>query len=143
MTSKRKHESKLTSSQHPYSGATGYGSGSTAGVGYGNKTAEMGGGDSHDGELPSHTLSGPTRVQVHDLIQYARPADSTSGRMMEKVGGIFGSQKMVEKGRAKREAARAEEGVDGESEAVDGEKEEVDVGEQRRSEAGWGKFATS
>ena len=32
-------------------------------------------------------------------------ADSTSGKLMEKVGGMFGNKKMEEKGMEKRERA--------------------------------------
>lgn len=65
---------------------------------------------------------------------------------MEKVGGMFGNKKLEQKGRSKREAAKLEEGVevdeDGDVQGVDGEAD-GDVRQQRREEAGWGKFATS
>jgi len=58
----------------PYQGGGKVGSGSTAGAGFGNKTGEMA---SHD--------------------------DSVIGRVMEKFGGMVGSEGLVGKGRAKRE----------------------------------------
>jgi hypothetical protein len=59
----------------PYSNATPMGSGSTGGAGYGNKTGEM---------------EGPSK-------------DSALGKIVEKVGGIMGSEKAVVKGRGMRE----------------------------------------
>lgn len=63
-----------TGSTAPYSNATPMGSGSTAGAGYGNKTGSFG-----------------------------ETKDSTVGKMMEKVGQVVHSEKMEERGRAKRE----------------------------------------
>lgn len=51
------------------------GSGSTGGAGFGNKTGEMG---------------GPSK-------------DSVLGKVVEKVGGLVGSEKIVEKGKGMRE----------------------------------------
>ncbi|KAL9046318.1 MAG: hypothetical protein Q9206_007109 [Seirophora lacunosa] len=68
----------------PYTGHGEYGSGSTGGAGYGNKSSNR---DSDDG-----------------------PKDSTSGKIMEKVGGMLGNTKMQEKGSAKREQAGYGEG---------------------------------
>jgi hypothetical protein len=51
------------------------GSGSTGGAGYGNKTGEM---------------EGPSK-------------DSSLGKVVEKVGGMMGNEKVVAKGRGMRE----------------------------------------
>ncbi|KAJ4401914.1 hypothetical protein N0V91_007567 [Didymella pomorum] len=59
----------------PYSNAHHYGSASTAGAGYGNKTGSFG-------------------DEEHK--------DSTLGKVMEKVGGIVHSPGLVKKGQAKR-----------------------------------------
>ncbi|KAF1997083.1 hypothetical protein P154DRAFT_537408 [Amniculicola lignicola CBS 123094] len=60
----------------PYSGHAGrHGSGSTGGAGFGNKTGSFG-----------------------------ESKDSTMGKVMEKIGTVTHNEKMVEKGRAKREA---------------------------------------
>ncbi|KAL8825107.1 MAG: hypothetical protein Q9170_007928 [Blastenia crenularia] len=64
----------------PYSGRNEYGSGSTGGAGFGNKSSKRDDDDS-------------------------KGNDSTSGKLMEKVGGMFGNEKMKEKGMEKREQA--------------------------------------
>ncbi|KAF3033910.1 hypothetical protein E8E12_005488 [Didymella heteroderae] len=63
----------------PYSNAHTYGSASTAGAGWGNKTGSFG----DDG---------------------GEHKDSTLGKVMEKVGGVLHSSGLVKKGHAKREA---------------------------------------
>ncbi|KAF2624713.1 hypothetical protein BU25DRAFT_460886 [Macroventuria anomochaeta] len=64
----------------PYSNAHTYGSASTAGAGYGNKTGSF----SSAGDGGGHK-------------------DSTMGRVMQKIGGVVHSEKIGEKGRVKRE----------------------------------------
>ncbi|KAK8238627.1 hypothetical protein IWZ00DRAFT_486750 [Phyllosticta capitalensis] len=61
-----------------YSGATRYGSGTTSGPGFGNKTGSFPPSDKHD---------------------------STVGKLMEKAGGILKSSKLEAKGLHKREEA--------------------------------------
>ncbi|KAI4184807.1 MAG: hypothetical protein LQ346_006037, partial [Caloplaca aetnensis] len=65
----------------PYTGSREYGSGATGGAGFGNKHSHRE--DSED-----------------------KPSDSTSGKIMEKVGGMFGNKDMEQKGAEKREQAR-------------------------------------
>ncbi|KAF3039294.1 hypothetical protein E8E11_006216 [Didymella keratinophila] len=73
----------------PYSNAHTYGSASTAGAGWGNKTGSF----SEDG------VGGGDK-------------DSTLGKMMEKVGGIVHSPALVKKGHEKRVARPSGEGPD-------------------------------
>lgn len=72
------------SSTAPYSGGhPDYGSGSTGGAGFGNKTGNM------------------------------ETKDSKIGKVMEKVGGMMKSDGMVEKGHAKRVEAGLGKGTSG------------------------------
>jgi hypothetical protein len=70
-----------------YSGSNEYGSGSTSGAGYGNKSAAH---SAHDNNEKSDKKS-----------------DSTLGKLMAAGGKMMKNEKMVEKGEAKREAAGA------------------------------------
>ncbi|KAL8737861.1 MAG: hypothetical protein Q9181_001303 [Wetmoreana brouardii] len=73
----------------PYVGHTEYGSGSTGGAGYGNKTSNR-----------------DTRLdESEDPYNGTKGNDSTSGKIMEKVGSMFGNEKMQQKGLDKRERA--------------------------------------
>lgn len=58
----------------PYSHASPHGSGTTGGAGFGNKTGS-----------------------------FSESSDSTLGKVMEKAGHLMRNEKMVEKGRGKRE----------------------------------------
>lgn len=81
----KQHSSTRLGAGHdtaPYKGATGFGSGSTAGAGYGNKTKDEG------------------------------ADDSRRGKVMEKIGGLFGKEELKEKGKAMREEAAARSGVE-------------------------------
>lgn len=81
----------------PYSGATKIGSGSTAGAGYGNKTGSF---SSHD----SGGMHCATCIHKNMLIKLV---DSTVGKIMEKAGHVVHSSVLTEKGRAKRDEAKA------------------------------------
>jgi hypothetical protein len=65
----------------PYSNAHTYGSASTAGAGYGNKTGSF----SSEGDEPGHK-------------------DSTLGKVMQRVGDVLHSPSLAKKGQAKRDA---------------------------------------
>jgi hypothetical protein len=70
----------------PYSGGNdSYGSGSTGGAGYGNKTGSHG--DDED----------------------SSKKDSTAGKLMEKVGGLFKNENLERKGAEKRSQAGRDE----------------------------------
>jgi hypothetical protein len=70
----------------PYSGGTdSYGSGTTGGAGYGNKTGSYGDDDE------------------------SSKKDSTAGKLMEKVGGMFKNENLERKGAEKRSHAGRDE----------------------------------
>lgn len=107
---------------HPYTGATDreYGSGATHGAGFGNKSAAI--------PSPSEMDSNETRFGTHENTDpysgarehksgsvggagwgnktgaYKESHDSTTGKLMEKVGHVMHNENLAEKGRAKREA---------------------------------------
>nr|POE66209.1 hypothetical protein CFP56_54471 [Quercus suber] len=108
----------------PYSGATQHGSGTTAGVGFGNKTSSDGDVDTSDTRLGS---SGHTGAYTSGT-QYGSGStggagfgnkhtnaksigdeknDSTMGKLYEKAGGMLKNEGIMEKGRQKREEAGA------------------------------------
>ncbi|KAL8748400.1 MAG: hypothetical protein Q9199_008207, partial [Rusavskia elegans] len=117
------HSGDTTDRNEPYSGHREYGSGATGGVGFGNKTSSGSVGDSAYGGNPdvgrnSDPYTGQNEYgsgstggagygnkssNHHDGD--SKKGDSTSGKMMEKLGGMFGNEKMKEQGREKREGA--------------------------------------
>ena len=94
--------SGLGRSSEPYSGSTEYGSGTTGGADYGNKHSKDS--SSKDGKYREVWSCCPDV-----LTQFL---DSTSGKLMEKVGGMFHSDKMEQKGAEKRAQAGAGSGYD-------------------------------
>ncbi|KAF2834351.1 hypothetical protein M501DRAFT_593067 [Patellaria atrata CBS 101060] len=111
-----------------YSGATEYGSGTTAGVGYGNKKVpdsdEV---DNSDTRFGSHTNTDPysdstgygsgttggagfgnkTGSFSRDESSQGGKNDSTMGKVMEKVGSMMHKDNIKDKGHEKREKAGA------------------------------------
>ena len=85
----------------PYSGSNEYGSGATGGAGYGNKSSNRDNDDNKKGGMFGAEIS-DIGEHVADIVL---KTDSTSGKMMEKLGGMFGNEKMKEQGRGKREDA--------------------------------------
>ncbi|KAF1357317.1 hypothetical protein EJ07DRAFT_181508 [Lizonia empirigonia] len=81
-------DTQETHGSAPYSNAHTYGSASTAGAGYGNKTGSF-----------TNAAEGEKK-------------DSTMGKVMQKVGGILHSLALTKKGQAKREDAPAKDGQD-------------------------------
>ncbi|KAK5109245.1 hypothetical protein LTR62_007227 [Meristemomyces frigidus] len=106
----------------PYSNATEHGSGTTSGVGYGNKKApDAGEVDTSGTRFGSHQHSKPYTGATqygsgstggagygnkHTNAHSGGPPDSTTGKLMEKVGGMLHKEGMVEKGAVKREQAK-------------------------------------
>ena len=83
----------------PYVGHGEYGSGATGGPGYGNKSAQGGSEKKGTGMLSDKYH----KRRMTDALQ--NDTDSTSGKMMEKLGAMMGNEKMKEKGTMKREEA--------------------------------------
>ncbi|KAI4110508.1 MAG: hypothetical protein LQ339_001374 [Xanthoria mediterranea] len=124
------YKGDTTDRNEPYSGGREYGSGATSGVGYGNKTSSGSSGDSPYGGNPdvgrnSNPYTGQNEYGSGTTagVGYgnkssskddgdSKKGDSTSGKMMEKLGGMIGNEKMKEQGREKREErANADIGV--------------------------------
>ena len=87
----------LGSSSDPYSGSTEYGSGTTGGAGYGDKSTSSSGGSGGGQFLMFHLINCCLLISFDE--------DSTSGKLMEKVGGMFHHKGLEEKGAEKRSQA--------------------------------------
>ncbi|KAL8977761.1 MAG: hypothetical protein Q9177_006565, partial [Variospora cf. flavescens] len=116
------HSGDTTDRNEPYSGSREYGSGATGGAGFGNKSSGHG---ENEPTFGGNADLGRNSDAYNDHREYGSgstggagygnkssnrhsddgPGDSTSGKIMEKVGGMFGNTKMQEKGSAKREQA--------------------------------------
>ncbi|KAL8966380.1 MAG: hypothetical protein Q9197_006020 [Variospora fuerteventurae] len=116
------HSGDSTDRNEPYSGSREYGSGATGGAGFGNKSS---GHRENEPTFDGNADLGRNSDAYNDHREYGSgstggagygnkssnrdsddgPGDSTSGKIMEKVGGMFGNTKMQEKGSAKREQA--------------------------------------
>ncbi|KAI4230430.1 MAG: hypothetical protein L6R36_000059 [Xanthoria steineri] len=117
------YKGDTTDRNEPYSGGREYGSGATSGVGYGNKTSSGSSGDSPYGGNPDTGRNSDPYTGQNEYgsgttagVGYgnkssskddgdSKKGDSTSGKMMEKLGGMIGNEKMKEQGREKREGA--------------------------------------
>ncbi len=93
----------MSRSSDPYSGRNEYDSGSTGGVGYGNKSSRSDDSSSGGGK------SDPSPLPLSSLLRLLFE-DSKAGKFMEKMGGMMGNQKMEQKGMEKRDQAGHGEG---------------------------------
>ncbi|KAL9028015.1 MAG: hypothetical protein Q9196_003552 [Gyalolechia fulgens] len=120
------HSGETTDRQEPYTGHNEYGSGSVGGAGFGNKTSgglaedssfsgnpdvarnsdAYSGNSSYGSGATGGAGFGNKSSNRRDDDDNEKGQDSTSGKLMEKVGGMFGNDKMKEKGMEKRERAR-------------------------------------
>ncbi|KAL8750136.1 MAG: hypothetical protein Q9184_006532 [Pyrenodesmia sp. 2 TL-2023] len=119
------HQGDTTDRNEPYSGGHDeYGSAATGGAGFGNKSSDSAPSDSsYDGnpdvarnsdpytgsrEYGSGFTGGAGYGNKHSNREdnEDRPSDSTSGKIMEKLGGVLGNKNMEQKGAEKREQAR-------------------------------------
>ncbi|KAL9021175.1 MAG: hypothetical protein Q9185_001576 [Variospora sp. 1 TL-2023] len=117
------HSGDSTDRNEPYSGSREYGSGATGGAGFGNKSS---GHRENEPTFDGNADLGRNSDAYNDHREYGSgstggagygnkssnrdsddgPGDSTSGKIMEKVGGMLGNTKMQEKGSAKPRANR-------------------------------------
>ncbi|KAL8783930.1 MAG: hypothetical protein Q9213_004260 [Squamulea squamosa] len=114
------HAGDTTDRNEPYSGHREYGSGATGGAGFGNKGSSHSGGDYTYGGNPDTARSSDPYAESTEYGSGTtggagfgnkafrrdnkdnKTGDSTSGKIMEKMGGMFGNEKMKEQGREKR-----------------------------------------
>ncbi|KAL8806953.1 MAG: hypothetical protein Q9200_004846 [Gallowayella weberi] len=115
------HSGETTDRNERYSGHREHGSGVTGGAGFGNKSSSHSAGDTTYGGNPDVGRNSDPYTGHRDYGSGATGGagfgnktsnynddnknDSTSGKLMEKMGGMFGNEKMKEQGREKRENA--------------------------------------
>ncbi|KAL8698063.1 MAG: hypothetical protein Q9224_002024, partial [Gallowayella concinna] len=115
------HSGETTDRNEPYSGHREHGSGATGGVGFGNKSSSHSADDTPYGGNPdigrnsdpytgqneygSGTTGGAGFGNKTSNRNDDKKNDSTSGKLMEKMGSMIGNERIKEQGRGKREHA--------------------------------------
>lgn len=94
----------------PYSGHNEFGSGTTGGAGFGNKSTGR-----SDDTASAGGKSFPSRDFDTWDAKSAGGADSKAGKLMEKIGGMMGNEKLEQKGLEKRQQAGCGSGDYGDS----------------------------